>query len=201
MPAKTDLRIIKSQRAIKKAFLELINEKGYANITITDIAKKAMINRKTFYIHYETKEILYNNIVDEFFEILSPALDSLQYLRGISQRKHIITLLLQVKEHKDVFNILYNDSTNTEFINKLKIKFNYDLISKAHIDEKTKNTHFTFELLSEAYFSLFMTFVQWWVNTSDDVSANEVVDMIIEFFSKKTLEILGINFNDYDKKN
>lgn len=199
MRAKTDLRIIKSQRAIKKAFLELIEEKGYANITITDIARKAMINRKTFYIHYETKEILYNNIVDEFFEILSPALDSLQYLRGISQRKHIITLLLQVKEHKDVFNILYNDSTNTEFINKLKIKFNYDIISKAHIDEKIQDTHFTFELLSEAYFSLFMTFVQWWVNTSDDVSANEVIDMIIEFFSKKTLEILGINFDDYNK--
>ncbi len=195
MPEKTDLRIIKSQKAIKKAFLELIREKGYANITITDIAKKAMINRKTFYIHYETKEILYNNIVDDFLEILSPALDSIQYLKGISQRKHIITLLLQVKEHKDVFNILYNDSTNTEFINKLKLKFNYDLISKAHVDKKTKYTHFTFELLSEAYFSLFMTFVQWWVNSSDDVSANEVVDMIIEFFSKKTLEILGIDFD------
>lgn len=188
MPEKTDLRIIKSQKAIKKAFLELIREKGYANITITDIAKKAMINRKTFYIHYETKEILYNNIVDDFLEILSPALDSIQYLKGISQRKHIITLLLQVKEHKDVFNILYNDSTNTEFINKLKLKFNYDLISKAHVDKKTKYTHFTFELLSEAYFSLFMTFVQWWVNSSDDVSANEVVDMIIEFFSKKHLK-------------
>lgn len=200
MPEKTDLRIIKSQKAIKKAFLELIKEKGYANITITDIAKKAMINRKTFYTHYETKEILYNDIVDEFLKVLSPTLDSIQYLKGISQRKHIIILLLQVKKHKDVFNILYNDNTNTEFINKLKVKFNYDLISKAHVDKKTKDTHFTFELLSEAYFSLFMTFVQWWVNSSDDVSANEVVDMIIEFFSKKTLEILGINFENYDKK-
>ncbi len=198
MNNKTDLRILKSNLAIKNAFLELIKEKGYANVTITDIAKRAMINRKTFYTHYETKEILYNNIVDEFLEILTPALDNIQRLKGISQRKYIITLLLNVKEHKDVFNILYNDNTNTEFINKLKLKFNYDLISKVHIDKKTKDTHFSFELLSEAYFSLFMTFVKWWVNTSDDISANEVVDMIIEFFSQKTLEILGVSFEDYD---
>lgn len=193
MTNKPDLRIIKSQTAIKNAFLELIKEKGYANITITDISKKAMINRKTFYMHYETKEILYNTIVDEFIKILSPTLESIQQLRGKAQRKYVIALLLKVKEHKETFNILINDNTNTEFVNKLQEKFNYDLISKSHIDEKTKGTPFTPELLSEAYFSLFMTFVQWWVNVSD-ISANEVVDMIIEFFSKKTLEILGINF-------
>lgn len=198
MTEKTDLRIIKSKIAIKNAFLELIKEKGYANITITDIAKKAMINRKTFYMHYETKEILYNTITDELLEILNPTLERIQQLKGKEQRKYIIELLLQIKENKDIFNTFFNDKTNTEFLNKLKEKFNYDLISKTHIEEKTKGTYFTFELLSEAYFALFMSFVQWWINSSE-IPVNEVVNMIIEFFSKKTLEILGIDFDYYDK--
>lgn len=193
MVKKTDLRIIKSEKSIRNAFLELMKEKGYANITITDIAKKAMINRKTFYMHYETKENLYNTITDELLEILNPTLEKIQHLSGNEQRKYITELLVLIKENKDIFNTFFNDKTNSEFLNKLKKKFNYELISKTHIEEKTKDTYFTFEILSEAYFSLFMTLVQWWVNTSD-IPANEVIDMIIEFFSKKTLEILGINF-------
>lgn len=194
-----DLRIVKSNIAIKKAFLELINEKGYANVTITDIANRAMINRKTFYTHYETKEALYNSIVDEMMEVLSPALESISQLKGYEQRKYVVLLLNRFKEYKDIFNILMNDNTNTEFIKRLETKLNYDLISKSHIDKKVKDTKFTTELLSKAYFSLFFSFAQWWVNTSD-MTADEVVDMIIEFFSKKTLEILGINFENYDRK-
>ncbi|WP_256706446.1 TetR/AcrR family transcriptional regulator [Paenibacillus sp. FSL R7-0337] len=55
MNKKTDLRIIRSKHSIKKAFIELLTEKGYEGITIQDIADKAMINRNTFYLHYQNK--------------------------------------------------------------------------------------------------------------------------------------------------
>ncbi|MCD7904620.1 MAG: TetR/AcrR family transcriptional regulator [Clostridiales bacterium] len=70
MANKTDLRVIKSEKAIRDAFLELIKEKGYANITITDISNRAMINRKTFYMHYDSKEALYDTLVNEFMKTL-----------------------------------------------------------------------------------------------------------------------------------
>ena len=49
---KTDLRVLKTRKAIKDAFLTLIQTKGYNRITIQDIADEAMINRNTFYLHY-----------------------------------------------------------------------------------------------------------------------------------------------------
>lgn len=199
MNKKTDLRVIKSKTAIKKAFLELIREKGYANITITDIAKRAMINRKTFYMHYESTEELYNTVINELFDVLSPALDNIPYLQRKAQRKYIIELLMLFKKHKDIFNTLVNDTTSTAFINKMKQKMNNDLISKAHIDKKVSDTTFSIELLSDAYFSLFFVFSKWWMNTTD-VSANDVVDRMISFFSQQTLEILGINFDGYNNE-
>ena len=194
MEKKTDLRIIKSKNAIKNAFLDLMGEKGYANITITDIAKRAMINRKTFYIHFETKEALYNSISNELLSILSPTLNKLQNLDGKEQRQYVINMLLHFKEHKDIFNILVKDKTNPDFLNKLKEKLKYDLFSISQINKRTEGTNFTPELLSEAFFSLFVVLIQWWLNEST-LPVNDVIDMIIDFFSKKTLEVLGINFD------
>lgn len=194
MEKKTDLRIIKSKNAIKNAFLDLMEEKGYANITITDIAKRAMINRKTFYIHFETKEALYNSISNELLSILSPTLNKLQNLDGKEQRQYVINMLLHFKEHKDIFNILVKDKTNPDFLNKLKEKLKYDLFSISQINKRTEGTNFTPELLSEAFFSLFVVLIQWWLNEST-LPVNDVIDMIIDFFSKKTLEVLGINFD------
>ncbi len=199
MVNKTDLRVIKTKNAIKNAFLDLIEEKGYANVSVTDIAKRAEINRKTFYIHYETKEILYNTIVEEFMEVLSPTLDDIPRLKGKMQRRYIEHLLDKFREYKRDFNALINDNTNSDFVNRLKEKFYFDIISKTHIKEKTTGTSFTPELLMEAYFYLFMVFARWWVNSSD-ITPSEVVDMIVEFFSKRTLEFLGIDFTGYVKK-
>lgn len=196
MPMKTDLRVIKSKKAIKEAFLQLIKEKSYGNITITDIANKAMINRKTFYMHYETKENLYNEIIDELLEEITPPIvyEGIHSLNGKEQRTAVTHLLLKIKEHKDVFEILINDNTNQEFITKLKTKLINELFFRSHIDLTGKDTLFTFDLLSEAYFSLFKVIIQWWANT-EGISTDYVIDMILEFFSKKPLELLGIDFD------
>lgn len=196
MPMKTDLRVIKSKKAIKDAFLQLIKEKSYGNITITDIANKAMINRKTFYMHYETKENLYNEITDELLEEITPPIvyEGIHSLKGKDQRAAVTHLLLKIKENKDVFEILINDNTNQEFITKLKKKLINELFFRSRIDLTDKDTLFTFDLLSEAYFSLFKVIIQWWANT-EGISTDYVIDMILEFFSKKPLELLGIDFD------
>ena len=54
-----DLRVIKTRQNIKNAVLELMSEKTISSITITDVSKKAMINRKTFYRHYNSVDSVY----------------------------------------------------------------------------------------------------------------------------------------------
>ena len=65
-----DLRVVKTIRGIKSAFETLIVEKDYEKITVKELTDRAMINRKTFYLHYETLddllEELQQEIVDSF---------------------------------------------------------------------------------------------------------------------------------------
>lgn len=72
-----DLRVIKTRRLIKNALIELMAEKEVSSITITELSEKALINRKTFYRHYNTvAEVvteIENEILSEFAEALRNA--------------------------------------------------------------------------------------------------------------------------------
>ena len=49
---KQDRRTRYTRQTIKDTFLELLNQKSFTKITVTEICKNAEINRGTFYLHY-----------------------------------------------------------------------------------------------------------------------------------------------------
>lgn len=65
---KTDLRVIRTKRSIRQAFLQLIQQKPVSKITVTEIARQASINKGTFYLHYEDIYDLYISILEEWIE-------------------------------------------------------------------------------------------------------------------------------------
>ncbi len=69
-----DKRIQKTRNAIREAYFSLLLQKKNAHITITEIAKTANIDRKTFYLHYDSvtdvsREFCEEKIQDLLFEL------------------------------------------------------------------------------------------------------------------------------------
>ena len=62
---KEDLRVTKTLKAIRKTFREMICEMDYDQITIKELTERALINRKTFYLHYESIDSLLEELQDE----------------------------------------------------------------------------------------------------------------------------------------
>ncbi len=191
-----DLRVIKSKNSIKNAFLELMAEKGYQNITVTDIAKKAVINRKTFYFHYETKKALYDEIADEVTNIIKPEeiLFNIQTSSKEGQLKIIYLFLMELKAHKKECIVFLDDKSNPGFSNKLKQKLSDALLSKTEITKRTKGTKYTFEFLLDAYFAVFQVVLRTWLNSEND-DPEFAISYLFEFFSQEALELLGIKYN------
>ena len=52
---KIDARIIKTRRSLYIAFLKLLSEKNYDDITINEICNRAEVRRATFYKHFSDK--------------------------------------------------------------------------------------------------------------------------------------------------
>lgn len=60
-----DRRIVRTRRAIHVTFIELLAEHEYSKITITALAKRADIDRKTFYTHYSSIDNLFEDVIRE----------------------------------------------------------------------------------------------------------------------------------------
>lgn len=50
----TDKRVVKTERAIKAALTSLMSERDVADISVKDVAERALISKKTFYAHYSS---------------------------------------------------------------------------------------------------------------------------------------------------
>ena len=62
-----DRRLHKSKNAIFSAFISLLSEKHFEQITVGEIIKRANIGRATFYAHFETKQYLLKALCEELF--------------------------------------------------------------------------------------------------------------------------------------
>ena len=84
---KEDLRVRKTKEAIRRVFEEMICEMDYEAITVKELADRALINRKTFYLHYETMDDLLTEFQDEI--VNSFTRQEISY-RSIDDIQHII---------------------------------------------------------------------------------------------------------------
>lgn len=83
LKSEKDRRTIRTKKMIREALSELIEEKGFSNISITDLTSRADINRGTFYLHYTDKFDLLESVENEILheletlaETYSPTLTS-----------------------------------------------------------------------------------------------------------------------------
>jgi AcrR family transcriptional regulator len=67
-----DLRVRRTRKLLQKAMLEAAREKGFARVSVRDITERAMVNRATFYRHYQDKYDLLTHYMQE----LSGLIDS-----------------------------------------------------------------------------------------------------------------------------
>lgn len=63
----------KAKKKIDKAFTDLVCEEGFSSITATDIIRRAGVNRKTFYTHYQDKYDLLDRVLAQQFAMLRSA--------------------------------------------------------------------------------------------------------------------------------
>lgn len=71
---KKDLRVIKTRNALYNTLVELMKEKSFEEIKVSDICNHALINRSTFYSHYNDKYELLADAIDELKNSLTTEL-------------------------------------------------------------------------------------------------------------------------------
>lgn len=112
---RSESKYFNTARRMDEAFLELLEKKEFAYITVKEICEKAGVNRSTFYLHYETAADLLSESVaymtGQFLAYFKPdSTDIVTRLRDCPPEElyfvtpeYLTPYLLYIKEHKRLF--------------------------------------------------------------------------------------------------
>ena len=123
-----------TKRAIGYVFKDLLKEKSFNKITITDIANKCAINRQTFYYHFQDiKDLVEWLCIDEVDNILNKNDECEKW-----EDKFLMIFKVVLKEKEVVENIYH--SVSVEVLRTNLYRLVYPIIYSEIVEEsKGKN--------------------------------------------------------------
>lgn len=179
MEKKTDRRVIKTKHAIFKAFVELLNEKDVNQITITDIAKKANINRKTFYNYYSDVYEVMKEIENLTVEAFINNMGTVEFINMADFLTEIFIKFTEtVNKDLEFFNLLFKTNNRSFLI--VKIVKALKKYVKKRIEESNELDMHRFEVVSNFYLSgVLSVYMNWFMNNYDQ-SIEEISALLTE---------------------
>ena len=116
----TDRRVIRTKKAIKSAFARLLTEKDINDITISDIAAVADINRKTFYNYYSGVHEVIDEIENDIISHVDEALTDIDFKSSLESPYRIFEKLTAViNTDMDFFGYLLSMNSNVSLSSKI----------------------------------------------------------------------------------
>lgn len=113
-----DLRYIKTERAIRKAFHELLQEKDLRRITVRELVDRAEINKTTFYSHYETLPDLIDTLEREKINYILDNLDEVLLL--YHDPDQFIDNMYRNLRDCQIYELSLQGAGGRQFVNRLK---------------------------------------------------------------------------------
>lgn len=191
MNKKDDLRVIKTRKLIYQTLLDLMKEKTFEEIKVSDICSKAMINRSTFYAHYEDKyELLVDflsNLKEEFAHELNE-----NCKENLSIREYYIRLISLFLDHidskRDVYNSIMVNNRSSIMMDILLSVVNDDILKR--FKENDINLKVPTEVISKFYLGGVINIGMEWLSNSNKYTKEEILDYLellipdIDYYAK-----------------
>lgn len=119
---KPDRRVLKTKRAIRTAFAQLLSRKPLEDITVKDIADTADINRKTFYNYYTNVGQVLDEVENEIVTAFEADLTDFDFQRDVQDSRQVFSRLTGLIESDlDFYGQMFHLGSNTRLLEKLAI--------------------------------------------------------------------------------
>ena len=138
---KTDLRIIKTKNNLYNALIDLMKDKSFEEIKVSDICSKALINRSTFYAHYEDKYELLEDCIKDLKDSLSNELKKNQSISSTKEYyiEMIKLFLNHIEEKRDSYLAIAINNRNSILTDILYDVIDKDIINHLENDDTFKD--------------------------------------------------------------
>src|SRR5260221_993109 len=115
-----NVRVRRTQKLLRDALIELIDERGFDALTIGELTSRAMVSRAAFYRNYQDKYDLVEQIFAEVISTLHGALTEV----GSGPEHHPppvwIKFFEHIAEYERFYRALLGSQGSTWFVRKLR---------------------------------------------------------------------------------
>ena len=174
---KADRRVVKTKKAIHNAFAKLLTEKELNDITISDIAELADINRKTFYNYYAGIYEVVDEIEDGIVQTLRDALngaDIRQALQNPYLFFHKLTSIINtdLEFYGHLLSMRGNLSLVTKIVAAMKETMRDAVMAQLPADQERV------DLILDYSLSGMLSVYQNWFNSDRSLTLEEISEIL-----------------------
>lgn len=175
---------LETKEAIKLAFISLLNEKPYDDISVREISQRAKIGFKTYYRHYPDKIKLIQAIMAAFTEQLPEHLEPPLTLEA--NLKNVRTFLELIEANANMVRAIGRTPLRDTLVQPvIQFAFAEGLnVQVAALGGDRPKDQKRRELVShhfvQSQFALFL----WWLEDDMSISIDEMAEMISELIIK-----------------
>lgn len=173
---RMDRRVSKTKYAIQKAYFTLLKENSDKKITISEITRRANIDRKTFYLHYTSTE----DIIREFSKNKVDELIKRVVAEGFPEELYVERVFAvfneMICENMDVLRMLSGSGAYEYFFAQIK-----GLLVQRLLDAAEKKEGFTpvqIRVVAEYFISGIVSAYVRWIREEMPCSIEELADYI-----------------------
>lgn len=169
MSLTSNLEIKKiTKESIQTALLLLLKEKGWEDITISNIVEKAGVSRMAYYRNYKSKEDILTDIFDDFMTKLTES--SLSYIQAKQWYDYWKVLFDNFAEHVEIIRLLFDCNYKIFILDYLNIFF----ISS--IKTSSASEHYRIYGLVGMFFNMLVE----WIENDMRVSSEELAQVCFD---------------------
>lgn len=134
---RRDSEILPAKDRLENAFWELLSEREYNKITVTDIVRTADVNRNSFYYHFSgLPELADSAILHAVEDTPMPGVPGRDFDPDTEWRKHVTALLCDPEQRQrlDQLALLAGPHSSPELVSSLKEFGRLTMISVLGLD-------------------------------------------------------------------
>ena len=171
-----NIRKKKSQQAIEKIFIELLQKKEIQDISVSDICKLSNLNRSTFYANYLDIYDLADKLKDDLYkEVINI------YSNEREEKKHsynFLKLFQHIKDNQLFYNTFFKLNYDDDY-KHFEEFINYDIFKQLYNDEIELDYHITF------FMSGLNSIIKKWLKNGCKESPEQINKILIDEYKNK----------------
>lgn len=176
MNKKNNLRYQENENCMIDTFVELLKEKEFYKITVKDICEQSLVNRSTFYAHfqdmYELKEHAEQRFEKELLSDLANKIDTV-----IDHKQMIFEIVCIIQNKKDYYQIYFNG------LGYKRMSEGFQMLIHERFMSGENMKYIEYKLLF--FFDGMIAILSKWLNHGCDLSVDELTNILYEYWPIK----------------